>query len=89
MYAKKNYKKRTNNYNQLPPPLKSLLPFRLPTLSSNSECHLIIRQLIISIAAGRGTVFVIKPSDKLEIIARNEICENWMPHQRSCTTQST
>ncbi|MFL3666195.1 MAG: PQQ-binding-like beta-propeller repeat protein [Verrucomicrobiota bacterium] len=30
----------------------------------------------IIIAAERGTVFVIKPSDKLEIIARNEIGEN-------------
>ena len=30
----------------------------------------------IIIAAERGTVFVIKPSDKLEIIARNEIEEN-------------
>ena len=34
-----------------------------------------MRQLLITIAAERGTVFVIKPSDKLEIITRNEIGE--------------
>jgi len=34
-----------------------------------------MRQLLVTIAAERGTVFVIKPSDKLEIIARNEISE--------------
>ena len=42
----------------------------------------------IFIAAERGTVFVIKPSDKLEIIAETRLAKNWRPHRPSSMTPS-